>query len=94
MVNGWTESAMMKHWQKWVLCGRKIGHRIARIRGKENGKTRQEKSEKAAETPTGTYVQKLDANWIRSELPCHNRRSKIEIRCWRSVNVRCAGFEL
>jgi hypothetical protein len=30
----------------------------------------------------------LDANWIRSELPAVIGRSKIEIRCWRSVNVR------
>jgi len=88
VVNGWTESAMMKHWQKRVLRAEKIGHRIARIRGKENGKARQEKSEKAMETPTGTYIQKLDANWIRSELPAVIGRSKIEIRCWRSVNVR------
>jgi hypothetical protein len=34
--------------------------------------------------PTGTYIHKQDAAWLRQQL----QGMHVEIRCWRSVNVR------
>ncbi|MGD0005818.1 MAG: hypothetical protein ABSE06_16505, partial [Anaerolineaceae bacterium] len=33
---------------------------------------------------TGTYIHKQDAVWLRQQL----QEMDVEIRCWRSVNVR------
>ena len=88
VVNGWTESKMMKKWQPLVELAEKAGHFVARLRGKESRKT--EKSAKAqSKQDTGTFVKKMDADWIRKELSgLGDGRVRLEIRCWRSVSVR------
>lgn len=88
VVNGWTESAMMKKWQGCVEAAEKFGHFIAKLRGKESWKTKN--TVKAAEKrDTGTFVRKMDADWIRKELSdLGDGRVRFEIRCWRSVSVR------
>jgi len=88
VVNGWTESKMMKKWQPMMEKMEKIGRLIARIRGKELKKD--QKGKRAVSDTaqaTGTFVQKLDASWIRSKLDMPGILS-VDIRCWRSVSVR------
>ena len=86
VVNGWTESEMMNKWQGKVEAAEKAGRFIASLRGKETG-TRNIKTSK--EKATGTFVKKMDAEWIRRELPALcSGESTVEIRCGRSVSVR------
>lgn len=88
VVNGWTESEMMKKWQGRVEAAEKIGHFIARLRGKET-KAGKKKTKQSNGKATGTFVQKMDAEWIRKELSTlGNGQVQFEIRCWRSVSVR------
>lgn len=88
VVNGWTESKMMQEWQSRVEKAEKAGHFIARLRGKET-KPVKSASSKQTEKATGTFVRKMDAEWIRNELSdLGNGNVEIEIRCWRSVSVR------
>ncbi len=88
VVNGWTESEMMKKWQSRVEMAERIGHFIARLRGKESRPAKQDQKP-VQQKATGTFVKKMDAEWIRRELSdLGDGRLKIEIRCWRSVSVR------
>ena len=88
VVNGWTESKMMKDWQSTVEAAEKIGHFIARLRGKESAK-KTGSADKTKAKDTGTFVRKMDAEWIRSELAdLGDGNVSIKIRCWRSVSVR------
>ena len=86
VVNGWTDSKMMDHWRGRMHAAEKIGRLIARLRGKERSAVKKKAAEK--QSATGTYVQKLDAEWIRNELPEVIGDAAVEIRCWRSVSVR------
>lgn len=88
VVNGWTESRMMQKWQGRVEAAEKVGHFVAKLRGKEAWKV-----EKTAKTQskqdTGTFVKKMDADWIRKELSdLGGGNVRFDIRCWRSVSVR------
>ncbi len=87
VVNGWTESKMMKAWQGRVEAAEKAGHFIAKLRGKESWKKKEVKT--SLKKDTGTFVRKMDADWIRRELSdLDGGNVKIDIRCWRSVSVR------
>ncbi len=88
VVNGWTESKMMNEWQSRMEAAEKAGHFIARLRGKES-KPAKKTADKTEEKATGTFVRKMDADWIRKELSgLGNGQVEFEIRCWRSVSVR------
>ena len=88
VVNGWTESKMMEEWQPRVEAAEKAGHHIAQLRGKES-KPNQKQEKKTDKQATGTFVRKMDAEWIRNELSdLGDGKVSIEIRCWRSVSVR------
>ncbi len=88
VVNGWTESKMMQKWQSRVEAAEKAGHFIARLRGKETPKKKTEGTGAKAKD-TGTFVRKMDADWIRKELAdLGDGNVSIAIRCWRSVSVR------
>ena len=88
VVNGWTQSAMMEKWQPRVEKAEKAGHFIARLRGKETGAEPKKKS-KNIDRATGTFVKKMDADWIMNELSgLGGGNVSFEIRCWRSVSVR------
>lgn len=88
VVNGWTESEMMKKWQSRVEKAERAGHFIARLRGKETGPAKKEQKT-AEQRATGTYVKKMDADWVRRELSnLGDGKVGLEIRCWRSVSVR------
>ncbi len=90
VVNGWTESALMKRLQWLVNLMERLGRRVAVHRAapaSENtpGKTNGKKDPQVQPAgPTGTYIHKQDAGWLRQQL----QGMDVEIRCWRSVNVR------
>ena len=88
VVNGWTESEMMKKWQSRVEKAERAGHFIARLRGKETGPAKKEQKP-AQQRAIGTFVKKMDADWVRRELSnLGDGKVSLEIRCWRSVSVR------
>lgn len=86
VVNGWTHSSFMSNTQWLVTFAETIGKLFVHLSGRKQlteQLTSPEKSNKKDTTPTGTYVQKLDASLLRHEIG-----RDIEIRVWRSVNVR------
>jgi SAM-dependent methyltransferase len=88
IVNGWTDSPLMRFAQPLVALMERTGKWFARRRGKEPLEEQvvtRAGSKLPEARPTGTYIQKLDAAWLRSLL---NGRMEFEIRVWRSVNVR------
>jgi SAM-dependent methyltransferase len=86
VVNGWTESVLMRRLQWLVSLMERLGNRLANSRDasasvKANGK---KETQAQSVSPTGTYIHKQDAVWLRQQLS----GMAVEIRCWRSVNVR------
>jgi len=84
VVNGWTHSPLMNRLHPLVRLMERVGTWVARRRGKEEKPHQPEPARKAAK-PTGTFVEKLDAAWLRREL---SDSMGLEIRVWRSVSVR------
>ncbi len=86
VVNGWTESPWMKRAQGLIRAAEVIGNRIAlwRHKGDTNLAGVKDKTTRQ-EMPTGTYIEKLDPQWLW-EHP--GSRMDLEVRVWRSVNVR------
>ena len=86
VVNGWTESPLMKQAQLFILAAESIGKLIARWRHKGNTILVDQNVRNPRQTqPTGTYVEKLDPSWLR-EHP--GKRMDLEVCVWRSVSVR------
>lgn len=86
LVNGWTDSPLMRRTRWKVALFEAVGTRIAWLRGKKDAAApaAQPKPARAAE-PVGTYIQKLDAAWLRRMLA---GKMDLQIGVWRSVNVR------
>lgn len=86
VVNGWTDSPLMRRLGWLVRLMEKTGQWVAHLRGRE--KPLQVNGGEAAanpkSTPTGTFVEKLDAVWLRRELA----DLQPQIWVWRSVSVR------
>lgn len=81
VVNGWTVSPLMQRWnwlQRFMI---RVGKWTYRRRHPEAVKT--ETAQPAAQKPTGTFVEKLDAAWLKSEL----RGFDFDILVWRSISV-------
>lgn len=90
VVNGWTESPLMRLSQPLVRLMEGIGARVARRRLPEQPptpeNTRQElKPAGKAQAPTGTFIRKIDAQGLRSDL---QGEIDFDIFVWRSVSVR------
>jgi SAM-dependent methyltransferase len=89
VVNGWTSSTLMKVTQWLVHSMEKIGRMIARVRGRNGQKVKNNQNlpveNKLPDKPKGTYIQKMDSAWLQREL---GDKMNIEIRVWRSVSVR------
>ena len=66
VVNGWTDSSLM-HKTRWLVgLMEQLGNIWAKLCG---GKVVSEKQDKATKKePTGTYIQKLDAETIEQDL--------------------------
>jgi SAM-dependent methyltransferase len=84
VVNGWTDSALMRNSGWLMTLAERAGKAIARLRGRgPQPAPRGVGKEKAA--PTGTFIRKQDAAWLREQL---GGRMNFEILVWRSVSVR------
>lgn len=86
IVNGWTDSLLMRRMRGVIWLAERIGQLVLRLRGKLAAKKQQENSVRVSKpAPTGTYVQKLDAAWLKSHL---GGKISYTIYPWRSVSVR------
>lgn len=85
VVNGWTDSVLMRRANGLVHFMEALGRTVARLRGRDVQAPKKAQNTVAESTPQGTYIQKLDADTLRAKLSPH---MKIEIWVWRSVNVR------
>ncbi len=91
LVNGWTRAPLMEKWAWLVKLMERIGGWINKL--KNPGATKVEvkvastdkpKDKVETKKPTGTFVEKLDADWLRRELT----GTELKILVWRSVSVR------
>ncbi len=84
VVNGWTESPLMRRTQPLVKFFERVGGWLTRLRG---GMAKEKTPEASVgnNKPSGTFVQKLDAGWLKREI---GSQMPVEIRVWRSVSVR------
>ncbi len=93
VVNGWTRSPLMlrlarfmnlmKRLHDWWI--RKIKHQEPEVSLEtETRSPKTRAAEKDAEIPSGTYVQKHDAEWLTNTL---KGRMAYQILVWRSVSV-------
>lgn len=84
VVNGWSESPLMKRWG-WVarvMVG--LRNLRARLRGKKPQPVVVKPAAEKAANPVGTYTVKNDPAWLRETL---DGRMDFEILVWRSLNV-------
>jgi SAM-dependent methyltransferase len=90
IVNGWTKSKLMTQWSWLVKWMDWIGNLILRLKGKnqaaENNKLEINTidAKKSKTEAIGTFVEKLNAQWLRNELS----ELDLSIYVWRSVSVR------
>ena len=109
VVNGWTDSPLMRR-AGWLVRGmERVGALVARLRGKGTGQSGsvQGQAERPAETaaakgrepidklstgslpagalPTGTFINKLDAAWLKRNI---GSQMQYQLYPWRSVSVR------
>ena len=90
IVNGWTDSPLMR-WSQWLVNFMEgLGNLIIRIKkGKEAAQpvtdTKDISDSPAGQKPGGTFIEKMDAKRLHKELDGH---FNFEIWVWRSVNVR------
>lgn len=90
LVNGWTESTLMKRWHWLERLMERSGNLILKIKNRKTEEVVQIKHKKTEtgpteeKKPTGTYVEKLTAEWLRRELSGKD----LKIFVWRSVSVR------
>lgn len=85
VVNGWTDSVLMRRANGLVRFMEGLGRLSLRLRGREVQPAKKNDTGSGQSSPQGTYIQKLDADTLRARLSPHMR---IDIWVWRSVNVR------
>jgi len=84
VVNGWTQAPLMRATNGLVRLAEELGGWVARLRGKP-GAEKRAKNQTPVSDSSGTFVRKLDAKLLHSEL---DGKMRIEIGVWRSVSVR------
>jgi ubiquinone/menaquinone biosynthesis C-methylase UbiE len=86
VVNGWTDSVLMRR-MNWLVRGMEwLGKQISSMREKEQTNPETLGDSKAKkDSPTGTFTRKMDAQSLKMELA---GKVAFEIFCWRSVSVR------
>jgi SAM-dependent methyltransferase len=90
VVNGWTDSSLMRRMGWLVRVMERLGTLAGRLKGR--------RPEKAVSTqasgpgrnegtggPTGTFINKLDAAWLHENI---GGKMQYELYPWRSVSVR------
>jgi SAM-dependent methyltransferase len=85
VVNGWTDSPLMRRlgWLVRLMDG--AGRLVLRLRGRSPAPQApaQPKAQKE-KAPTGTFIRKQDADWLREQL---QGKMEYEVYPWRSVSV-------
>lgn len=87
VVNGWTDSPLMRRLD-WLVRGmERLGAAVARWRGKSAAAPAisPEKTPVAKDDTTGTFINKLDPAWLESNIGGNMR---YQLYPWRSVSVR------
>lgn len=99
VVNGWTDSPLMRR-TAWLVRGlERLGARIAALRGRSQanamdverapssseGPGEAKKRAAADSRPVGTFINKLDPEWLRQHL---GGKMRYSLYPWRSVSVR------
>lgn len=92
LVNGWTESTLMNRWAWLMKLMERVGNIVLQLKGKRKNQQNKNsgsqndeiKKENLSKPQTGTFVEKLNAPWLRKELS----EMKLDIFVWRSVSVR------
>lgn len=94
VVNGWTDSPLMRRLNWLVRLMELLGRVVLRLRGGEKaahppqaaaGLPEDKPAAAAGKEPVGTFIRKQDAAWLREQI---GDKMDYEIRSWRSVNVR------
>lgn len=93
VVNGWTYSPLMRRLNWLVRAMERLGAVISRMRGRRAPEEKAQPaspsspaaSKPAEKQPTGTFVNKLDAAWLRANI---GGRMAYDLYPWRSVSVR------
>lgn len=84
VVNGWTVSPLMQR-LNWLVRGmERLGRLVLRLRGQKPSATTPASSAQPKQ-PTGTYIHKLDPEWLRHAI---GGQMRYQIYPWRSVSVR------
>jgi len=93
VVNGWTNAPLMRWLSRFMVAIKQFHDWRAHEKKRSNPKM--DENEQSVESPTqgdrqesspaGTFVQKLDAEWLTQAL---KDRMDFEILVWRSVSVR------
>lgn len=88
VVNGWTDSALMRWAKPLIRFMEWLGKLISGQHGEDRETALKSAcfgAEPPCKEPTGTFIKKFDPEWLKTEIaPLAN----YEIFCWRSVNVR------
>lgn len=90
VVNGWTDSPLMRRMNGLVRGMERVGALVSRAR---NGKRTQSVPAQvptqsvgtSKKEPTGTFINKLDPDWLRKHI---GSQMRYELYPWRSVSVR------
>jgi len=85
VVNGWTDSPLMRRAMPLVRLFERVGKRLAGRKAEVQSEQKPAAQATAKAEPVGTYIQKLDADWLRKMLA---GRMRFQIFVWRSVSVR------
>jgi SAM-dependent methyltransferase len=85
VVNGWQDSPLMRR-LGWLIS---LAERVkSRLRDNPQQEiVLEQRPEAIKKEPKGTFVQKQNAAWLRTQL-AGNVKIEYQIYCWRSVSVR------
>lgn len=83
VVNGWTDSPLMRRLEPLMRLMERLKARLGRSRVPSSHI--QDKAEAAVSSPSGTFVEKMTPAWLKTHIGVH---VPLEIRVWRSVSVR------
>lgn len=86
VVNGWADSTFKRGIKRAIYWTSRLGAAIKRLRRQAPEPDRESQPPPTVpQPPRGTFVDKVDANWLKSQV---GARVQLEVRVWRSVNVR------
>ncbi len=82
VVNGWTDSPLMRRFEPLLRLMERIKARWGRSPAPSHAQNNMKAS---VPSPSGTFVEKMTPAWLKARIGAH---IPLEIRVWRSVSVR------